>query len=120
MVNCELLKLIKEKGVYPYEYMESFKKFSEDELLDSCKLFSSLNDEFISEKDYLKSNNIWNLFQMNTVGDYHNLYLKTDVSLLVDVFEKFISTCLDYYELDPCHYFSYPGLSWDTMLKMTK
>ena len=57
---------------------------------------------------------------MNTVGDYHDLYLKTDVSLLVDVFEKFISTCLDCYELDPCHYFSYPGLSWDTMLKMKR
>ena len=40
--------------------------------------------------------------------------------LLVDVFEKFIDTCLKYYNLDPCHYFSSPGLSWDAMLKMTK
>ena len=51
--------------------------------------------------------------------DYHNLYLKTDVFLLTDVFEKCIKTCLDYYGLDPCHYFSSPGLSWDAMLKMT-
>ena len=56
---------------------------------------------------------------MNTMNDYHDLYLKTDVFVLADVFEKFISTCLDYYGLDPCHYFSSPGLSWDAMLKMT-
>ena len=57
---------------------------------------------------------------MNTLGDYHDLYLKTDVLLLADVFEKFIKTCLNYYGLDPCHYFSASGLSWDAMLKMTK
>ena len=54
---------------------------------------------------------------MNTMGYYHDLYLKTDILLLADVFEKFISTCLDYYGLDPCHYFSSPVLSWDAMLK---
>ena len=56
---------------------------------------------------------------MNIKGYYHDFCLKTDVSLLRDVFEKFINTCLHYYGLDPCHYFSSPGLSWDTMLKMT-
>ena len=56
---------------------------------------------------------------MKNMGDYHNHYLKKDVLLLVDVFEKFIDTCLKYYGLDPCHYFSSPGLSWDAMLKMT-
>ena len=57
---------------------------------------------------------------MKTLGEYHDLYLKTDVLLLVDVFEKFINTCLNYFGLDPCYYFSSPGLSWDAMLKMTK
>ena len=57
---------------------------------------------------------------MNTKGDYHDFYLKTDVLLLADVFNKFISTCLNYYGLDPCHYFSSSGLSWDAMLKMTE
>ena len=57
---------------------------------------------------------------MNTMGDYHELYLITDVLLLADVFEKFISTCLDHYVLDPCHYFSSPGLIGDAMLKMTE
>ena len=79
---------------------------------------SSLKDVYISEKYCLKANDIWNVFKMNTVGDYHDLYLKTDVLLLADVFEKLVSTCLDYYGLDPCHYFSSPGLSWDAMLKM--
>ena len=57
--------------------------------------------------------------KVNTMGDYHDLYLRTDVLLLADVLEKFIGTCLEYYGLDPCHYFSSPGLSWDAMLKMT-
>ena len=116
----EFLKLVKRKGVYPYEYMDSFKKFSENKLPDRCKFFNSLKDVCISENEYLKANNIWNVFEMNIMGDYHDLYLKTDALLLCDVFEKFINTCLDYYGLDPCHYFSSPGLSWDAMLKKTK
>ena len=70
----DLLRLVKEKGVYPYEYMSGFKKFSENRLPDKSKLFSSLKDNCISEKDYLKANNIWNVFKMNTMGDYHDLY----------------------------------------------
>ena len=54
------------------------------------------------------------------MGDYDDLYLKTDVLLLADVFENFINACVDYYGLDPCHYFSSPGLSWDAMLKITE
>ena len=57
---------------------------------------------------------------MKSLGNYLDIYLKADVLLLADVFEKFISTCLQYYGLDPCHYFSSPGLSWDAMLKITK
>ena len=83
------------------------------------RVFSSLKDKCISEKDYFKAIDVWNAFKMNTTGDYHDLYLKTDILLLADVFEKFIKTCLDYYELDPWHYFSSPGLRWDAMLKMT-
>ena len=53
------------------------------------------------------------------MGNYHNYYLKKDVLQLADVCEKFIGKCLKYFELDPCHYFSSPGLSWNAMLKMT-
>ena len=56
---------------------------------------------------------------MKNMGNYHHNYLKKDVLLLADVFEKFISTCLKFYGIDPCHYFSSPGLSWDAILKMT-
>ena len=69
----EFLKPVKQKGVYPYEFMDSFEKFSEDKLPDTCKFFSSLKDVCISEEDYLKANNSWNVFKMNTVGDYHDL-----------------------------------------------
>ena len=115
----ELLELVEKKGVYPYEYMDSLKKFSENKLPDKCKFFSSLKDECISEKDYQRANNIWNAFKMNSISDYHDLYLKTDVLLLADVFKKFIKMCLDYYGLERCHYFSSPGLSWDATLKIT-
>ena len=54
------------------------------------------------------------------MDDYHDLYLKADVLLLADVFEKFINTCLEYYESDTCHYFTSTGLSWDAMHKMTE
>ena len=74
----EFLKLVKQKGVYPYEYMDSLKKFSEDKLPDRCKFSSSLKDKCISKKDYLKVNNIWNVFKINTMGDYHDLYSKKD------------------------------------------
>ena len=99
--------------------MNSFKKFPGDKLLDKFNLFSSLKDKHISEKDYSRTIAVWNVFKMNTIGDYYDPFLKTDTLLLADVFEKFISTCLNYYKLDPCHYFSSPGLSWDAMLKMT-
>ena len=59
---------------------------------------------------------IWNEFNMKNTGDYHDHYLKKDVLLLADFFEKFTDTCLKFYKLDPCHYFSYPVLSWDAML----
>ena len=71
----------------------------------------------VSTKKIIKTLiNIWNLFKMNLMGDYHDLYLKTDALLLTDLCEKFITTCLDYYRLDPYHYFGSPQLSWDAML----
>ena len=75
-------------------------------------------DGHISNNQYLHLKNVWNIFNFNTFRDFHNHYLKKDVLLLADVFEKFICTSLKY-NLDPCHYFSAPGLSWDAMLKMT-
>ena len=75
-------------------------------------------DGHISVKDYLKCEKNWDKLEMKNMGDYHNHCLKKDVLLSLDVFEKFIGTCLKFYGLDPCHYFSSPGLSQDFMLKM--
>ena len=66
-----------------------------------------------------KTINVWNVFKMNTMGNYHVLYLKKDVLFLAEVFEKLINKCLEYYGLDPCHYFSCLVLNWDAMLEMT-
>ena len=116
----DLSKLVKQKGVYPYEYTDSFKKIFKDKLFDKCNFFSSLNDECIGKKDYQRATHVWNMFKMNTISDYHDFYLKADVLSLADVFQKFISTRLHYYGLDSCHYFSSPGLSWDALLKMAQ
>ena len=114
----EKFNLMIRKGVYPYDFMDSFDKF--DEKLPSKKEFySQLNDQDISQEDYEHAENVWNAFNLKNMGEYHDLYLKSDVLLLADVFENFRKTCLQYYKLDPCHYFTSPGLSWDAMLKMT-
>ena len=114
-----MVKLVKQKGMYPYEYMNSFKRFSEDELPKKSNFFNSLKDSGINEKEYEKAVNVWKVFKTKNLGEYHDLYLKTVALLLIDAFEKFVETCLNYYRLDPCHYFISPGLSWDAMLKMT-
>ena len=88
--------------------MDNFNK-----LPDRYEFFSSLKDKCISKEEYDRAINIWNVFKIKTLGKYQDMYLKTDVFLLADVFENFIKTCLEYYKLDPCHYFSSPGLSWD-------
>ena len=106
------------KGVYPYDYMDSFDKFNE-KLPSKEEFYSLLNDEHISDKDYEHAQNVWNTFYLNNMGDFHDLYLRSDVLLLTDVFENFRKIRLEYYKLDPCHYFTSPGLSWDAMLKMT-
>ena len=115
----EQFNLMKQKGIYPYDYMDSFNKFNETKLPNKQDFYSILNNEHISDEQYMLAQNVWNTFNIKTMGDFHDLYLKSDIVLLADVFENFRKTCLQYYKLDPCHYFSSPGLSWDAMLKMT-
>ena len=106
------------KGVYPYDYMDSFDKFNSP-LPKKEEFYSILNNEHISDENYKHAQNVWNTFNLKNMGEYHDLYLQSDILLLTDVFENFRKTCLEYYKLDPCHYFTSPGLSWDAMLKMT-
>ena len=113
------LELMSQKGVYPYDYVDSFEKFNESQLPIKKDFYSILNNQHITGEDYHHAQNVWETFNIKTMGDYHDLYLKSDIILLADVFENFRKTCLEYYKLDPCHYFTSPGLSWDAMLKMT-
>ena len=104
-----------------HECMNSFERFDEGKLPARKYFFSStkkgkidddckISDGHISIKDCMTCEKIWNMFNIKNMSD---------VLLLADIFKKFINTCIKHYELDPCHYFSSPGLSWDAMLKMT-
>ena len=117
--NKEEFKLLLRKGVYPYDFASSPAVFSQTSLPHKCAFYNKLSDSDISNEDYEHAENVWNVFQMNNFGQYHDLYLKTDVILLTDVFENFRKMCQTYYQLDPAHYYSSPGFAWDAMLKMT-
>lgn len=112
--------LLLRKGVYPYSYVDSFKRFEERALPPKSAFRNDLSGEDISDEDYTHAQKVWDAFQMQTFGDYHDLYLKTDVLLLTSVFESFRDLSLTTYKLDPCWFVSSPGLSWQSMLKCTK
>ena len=111
--------IITRKGVFPYEYMDSFDRFEETQLPPKENFYSSLTDESISDSDYQHAQKVWDTFNCATLGDYHDIYLQTDVLLLADVFENFRRTALSTYGLDPAHYYTLPGYSWDALLKLT-
>lgn len=118
--NAERIQMLERKGVFPYDYVDSWSKLDETTLPPKSAFFSKLTESEISDDDYEFATNVYNKFEISTLGEYSDLYLKTDVLLLADVFENFRETCLRIYELDPAHYFTAPGLSFDAMLKYTK
>ena len=111
--------LLTRKRAYPYDYVSSLEKLSETQLPPKEEFYSKLNDEDISDDDYQHAINVWNTFKCKSIRDYHDLYLKSNVLLLADVFENFRATCLKHYNLDPAHYYTSPGLAWDACLKET-
>ena len=115
--NSEQRKLLIRKGVYPYEYMNSWDKFEETKLPSRDEFYSKLNMSGINK--YQHARNIWDKLGLKNMGDYHDLYLKTDVILLTNVFESFRSVCLKNYGLDPTHFYTAPGLAWKACLKTT-
>ena len=106
------------KGVYPYEYMDEW-MFDEKELPSKGSFYSSLTMEDISETDYAHANNVFKKFNLNNLGEYHDLYVRSDTLLLADVFENFRNACMKNYELDPAHFISLSGLAWQACLKKT-
>ena len=113
----ERYEFFTKKGIYPYDYMNGIEKFSEEKLPPKEAFYSKLNDCGVSDEDYERAQLIWKEFERKNLGEYHDLYLKSDVLLLADVFEEFRNICLKNYSLDPAWYYTSPGLSWDALLK---
>ena len=113
------LNLLTDKGVYPYDYMNSWDRFNETKLPKKEDFYSQLYEENITDKDYARANIVWKHFNIKNLGEYHDLYLMTDVYLLTDVFENFRDMCLNYYGLDPAYYLTLPNYSWNAFLSLT-
>ena len=93
------------KGVYPYEYMDEWEKFKETTLPEKEEFYWNLNMEDITDADYMHGKRVFKGFEIKNLGEYHDLYLKSDALLLADVFENFRKMCLKVYELDPVNFF---------------
>ena len=104
--------LLLRKGVYPYEYIDSWERFNETELPDKESFYSELNKEGITDEDYAHAQKVWDTLNIKNLGEYHGLYVQSDTALLADVFESFRDKCIEIYELDPAHFLSAPGLAW--------
>ncbi len=120
MVENESLNLLKQKGIFPYDYMTNFSKLSATRLPPKEAFHNQLKDENISDEDYEHAKKVWNSFNCKTMRDYHDLYLKTDVLLLADIMTEFRRVCKEVYRLDTLQYYTSPGLTWDAMLKLTE
>ena len=114
--NRERRELLMRKAVYPYEYMDTWDRFTELKLPPRKAFYSKLSDAHISDEDYTHAQTVWATFGCKTLGDYSNLSCRTVVLLLADVFETLRKMCL---RLDPAHYYTSPGLSWDALFKKT-
>ena len=112
-------KLLLKKQIYPYEYMDSFERFHEAQLPEKEKFYSSLSGKGITDEDYAHAKRVWEALGCRNLGEYHDWYVATDTVLLADVFENFRKVCQGKYGLDPAHYYTSPGLSWDALLKKT-
>ncbi|CAH1122130.1 unnamed protein product [Ceutorhynchus assimilis] len=111
--------LVTRKGVFPYKYIDCWDKLQENSLPPIQQFFSHLTNSTVSQDEYRHACNVWDTFNIKSIQEYAELYLKTDVLLLVDVFEQFRKVSLDTYQLDPLHYYTAPGFAFDTMLKIT-
>ncbi|XP_035210409.1 uncharacterized protein LOC118184792 [Stegodyphus dumicola] len=113
------LDLVTRKGVYPYDYMDSWDKCDETRLPNKKEFYNKMTESDISHEDYAHAKTVWKTFNIKNLGEYSDLYVKTDVLILADIMEHFRDVCIRTYKLDPAWYFTAPGLSWDAMLKTT-
>ena len=103
--------LLLRKGVYPYEYMDSWERFNETSLLDKKVFCSELYLKDISDKDYTHTQKLFEKLKLKNLGVYHDLHVQSNTLLLADVFENFRNKCIEKYELDPAHCLSGPRLA---------
>ena len=108
------------KGVYPYEYMNSWKRFDETSLPDKKTFYSELYLAYITDEDYTYAQKVFEEFNLKNLSDYHDLYFESDALLLADVFENFRNKCIEIYELAPAHFLSAPRLAWQACLKKNR
>ena len=111
-VGEDAFELLCRKGVYPYEYMDSFTRFNETKLPEKEKYYSILRNEGITDEEYNFTKEMWTRFKLKNLGQLHDIYMNTDVMLLADVFESFRKTSLEKYKLDPAHFLTAPRMSW--------
>ena len=111
--------LLLRKGIYPYEYMDSWKRFDETSLPDKEAFYSSLNMENNTDIDSRHANKVFKKLKLKNLGDYHDLCVQSDALLLADVFENFRNMCIEIYEPDSAHFLSAAGLAWQACLKET-
>ena len=116
IINVLLLR----KGVYPYEYIDSWEKFNEISLPPKEAFCSELNLEDIKDEDYEHAQKVWEVFEIKNLGEYQDLYVQCDTLLLADIFENFVDKCIEIHELDPAHFLAAPRLAWKACLKKQK
>jgi hypothetical protein len=112
-------ELLFAKGIFPYEWFDSFEKFDCTELPPQDAFYSELEEEGITYEEYERAQNVWTAMECQTFQNYHNLYLKMDTVLLAEVFENFRDVSMVNYRLDPAHYLTTSSLTWDACLKYT-
>ena len=113
-------QLLQNKGLYPYDYIDDETKLTSGQIPTELDFYNKLKDEHISDENYNHFKHVWKVFKCKKFKDYHELDLKVDTLLLADIFENFRNTCMNTYQLDPVHYFTAPGLSFDSLLKYNK
>ena len=105
------------KGLYPFKYMDSSKKFDETSLPDEKAFYKKLYLKDITDKSYTNAQKVFEELKLKNLGDYHDLYVQRDTLLLADVFENFRNKCIEIYKLDPAHSLSTPASSWQACLQ---
>ena len=118
--TCQKRDFCLKKGIFPYEYIDSIEKLSENKLPPKEKFYSSLTEKGVSIEDYNHAKDFWKLFKCESLWDYALRYCKCNVIQLAQVFLDFCNTMFDWIQLDPCHYFGTPGLAYDIFLKKSK